>query len=135
MDGRRRRPHALIRHCLSLAVAFVRRIAPILPVSDLAAALDHYRRLGFEVREYAGGGYGYATRDGVELHLSVVHHLDPSHSNTSVYLFVDDADALAAEWRAAGVDVGTPVHTDWGKHEGNHVDPDGNLLRFGSPRT
>ena len=113
-------------------MASVQRIAPILPVSDLAAGLEHYRRLGFAVREYSGGGYGYATRDGVELHLSLVHDLDPSRSNTSVYLFVDDADALAAEWQAAGVKVGGPVDTDWGKHEGTHVDPDGNLLRFGS---
>lgn len=119
---------------LSLGVASVERIAPILPVSDLVAALEHYRRLGFAVRAYSGGGYGFATRDGVEIHLSVVHDLDPDLSNTSVYLFVDDADALADEWRAAGMKVGAPVDTDWGKHEGTHVDPDGNLLRFGSPR-
>lgn len=115
-------------------MASVEGIAPILPVSDLATALEHYRRLGFTVRAYSGGGYGYATRDGVELHLSVVHDLDPDHSNASLYLFVDDADALAEEWRAAGMNVGRPVDTDWDKHEGTHLDPDGNLLRFGSPR-
>ncbi len=26
-----------------------------------------------------------------------------------------------------------PEDTDWGQHEGAVVDPDGNVLRFGSP--
>ena len=42
------------------------RIAPILPVTDLAVALEHYRRLGFSVRAYPKGGYGFATLDQVE---------------------------------------------------------------------
>ena len=106
------------------------RIAPIFSVRDLDAALDFYQRLGFAVRAYAGGGYGFATRDGVELHLGV-----PSgeHHPGSAYLFVDDADRLAAAWRAAGVEVHAPEDTEWGQHEGALVDPDGNVIRFGSP--
>ena len=45
----------------------------------------------------------------------------------------DDADALAEEWRAAGTEVHMPEDTEWGQHEGAHVDADGNVLRFGSP--
>jgi len=45
---------------------------------------------------------------------------------------VDDADALARSWRAAGAEVHMPVDTEWGQHEGADVDPDGNVLRFGS---
>ena len=26
-----------------------------------------------------------------------------------------------------------PEDMEWGQHEGSHIDPDGNLLRFGSP--
>jgi hypothetical protein len=26
-----------------------------------------------------------------------------------------------------------PVDTEWGQHEGSVVDPDGNVIRFGSP--
>jgi hypothetical protein len=29
--------------------------------------------------------------------------------------------------------TGAPVDTDYGLREGWHIDPDGNLLRFGSP--
>jgi hypothetical protein len=111
----------------------VKRIAPVFPVADLAAGFDHYRRLGFSIREYGGGGYGYATRGDVEIHLAAVRDLDPKTTTSAAYLWVDDADALADEWQAAGVRVGVPRDTAWGQHEGTHLDPDGNLLRFGSP--
>jgi catechol 2,3-dioxygenase-like lactoylglutathione lyase family enzyme len=109
----------------------LRQIAPIFPVHDLDAALEFYRRLGFAVRPWAKGGYGFATRDGLEIHLGVV----PSgerHSG-SAYLFVEDSEVLAAEWRAAGADVHAPHDTEWGQHEGAVVDQDGNVIRFGSP--
>jgi hypothetical protein len=51
-----------------------KRIAPIFPVRDLTVSLGHYRRLGFATREYGKGGYGYVTRDGIEIHLGVVPH-------------------------------------------------------------
>src|SRR4051794_30493637 len=111
-------------------MAELRRVAPIFGVRDVQAALRHYALLGFEVREYAGGGYGFATRDGIELHLGEHPRED---GRMSAYLYVDDADALADEWRAAGVEVHMPVDTEWGQHEGAVVDPDGNVIRFGSP--
>jgi catechol 2,3-dioxygenase-like lactoylglutathione lyase family enzyme len=113
------------------AMGTLRRIAPIFAVRDLDAAMEHYRRLGFAVREYAGGGYGYASRDGIEIHLGVAASGDPGRS--SAYLFVEDADDLAAEWRSASIPIHPPDDTDWGQHEGAVVDPDGNVIRFGSP--
>ncbi len=109
------------------------RIAPIFPVRDLEVALAHYARLGFATRRYAEPAvYGYAEADGVDLHLGVVTDLDKS-CRASAYLFVDNADALAARWQAAGVEVHPPQDTEWGKREGAVVDPDGNVIRFGSP--
>jgi hypothetical protein len=107
------------------------RIAPIFAVRDLEQALSHYERLGFTTRAYGGRGYGFATRDGLEIHLGLVPVED--HRVSAAYLFVDDADELAREWRSAGFDVHSPQDTDWGKHEGAIVDPDGNVIRFGSP--
>jgi len=52
------------------------RIAPIFPVRDLDLAMEHYRRLGFAVRRYPPGGYGFASRDGVEIHFGVVADTD-----------------------------------------------------------
>ena len=46
-----------------------------------------------------------------------------------------DADALYEEWTKPGVGGLTrPVEPmPYGLREGSHVDPDGNLIRFGSP--
>jgi uncharacterized glyoxalase superfamily protein PhnB len=112
-------------------VGTLKRIAPIFPVHDLDAAMAHYQQLGFATRVYAGGGYGYATREGIEIHLGMVSARDGRTS--SAYLWVEDADKLAAAWRSAGVEVHSPEDTEWGQHEGAVVDPDGNVLRFGSP--
>lgn len=113
-------------------------VSPILPVRDLAAALDHYRRLGFQVEAYDDGDeYGYARLDDVQLHLTQWDEHDPLRTGASVYLYVDDADALYAEWKAAGVGgrLHDPHDTDYGLREGAHVDPEGNLIRFGSRLT
>lgn len=108
-----------------------RRTSPILPVRDVEAALAFYARMGFDVRRYAPAPYGFASRDGVELHLGQAPENDPSMA--SAYVYVDDAEAVAAEWRAAGAEVHGPQDTEWGQHEGALVDPDGNIIRFGSP--
>jgi catechol 2,3-dioxygenase-like lactoylglutathione lyase family enzyme len=110
-------------------------VAPVIPVRDLEAALDRYRRLGFEARAYGHGtGYGYADREGVSLHLSAWDEHDPERTGAVVYLFVSDADAVHAEWAAAGVEgrLTEPRDTDYGKREFAYVDPDGALHRVGS---
>jgi uncharacterized glyoxalase superfamily protein PhnB len=40
---------------------------------------------------------------------------------------------VAAEWRETGIDVDGPEDEDYGKREGSVTDPDGNVIRFGSP--
>jgi uncharacterized glyoxalase superfamily protein PhnB len=50
-----------------------------------------------------------------------------------LYVHVDDADEVAERWREAGMDVEGPENQDHGKREGRHVDPDGNVIRFGGP--
>ena len=109
----------------------LRRVAPIFAVRDLDAAVTYYERLGFATRRYSGGGYAIASRDGVEVHFGVVP--DDDLRVSAAYLWVDDADDLARAWRAAGAEVHGPEDTPWGQHEGAHVDPDGNVIRFGSP--
>jgi predicted enzyme related to lactoylglutathione lyase len=109
--------------------------APIFPVRDLASALAHYARLGFATNAYTGesavGGYGFARRDGIELQLGTVAE-GQTAAPVTAYLYVEDADALAAEWRETGADVRSPQDTPWGRREGVMIDPDGNIIRFGS---
>jgi catechol 2,3-dioxygenase-like lactoylglutathione lyase family enzyme len=100
--------------------------SPVLPVTDLDRALAHYARLGFRTSRH-DDTYGYAAWAGLELHLAV----DPDGGGAEVYLHVPDADAVAEAWSGPGTT--DPTDKPWHVHEGSHVDPDGNLLRFGSP--
>ena len=116
-------------------IAFT-KVAPVVPVRDLDAALERYRRLGFAVRAYTGNArYGYADRGAVSLHISEFDQHEPKTSPTVVYVYVSDADAVYAEWVAAGVDgrLRPPVDTEWGMREFGFVDADGTLHRVGSP--
>lgn len=115
------------------------RLSPVLPVRDVAAAIDRFRALGFEGRPYEEVGpngpiYGFVRRDDLELHLACVTDLDPCTNTSAVYVYVDDAAALHAEWAAANVGgrLHPPVDTPYGLREFAWVDPDGNLLRVGS---
>jgi len=111
----------------------------VFPVRDLGRALAHYASLGFEVEPYADGDeYGFAGRDEVSLHLSLDegHGPEADHQHVgTAYLYVEDADALYDEWARPGVGGLTRRvgDTPYDLREGSHVDPDGNLIRFGSP--
>jgi DNA-binding MarR family transcriptional regulator len=118
----------------------LRHFSPIFPVADLAAALQHYSTLGFHTLAYDDGDeYGFANRDGIGIHFAVDHNRGDRHgaarSGASTYLYVRDADALYAEWSRPGVGGETrPVGAMAYKlREGTHIDPDGNVIRFGSP--
>jgi len=110
------------------------RFEPIFPVRDLAAALAHYENLGFKTHSF-DDGYGFARRGGVSIHLSVRPDHQAADNTSAAYLQVPDADAVQAVWSKAGLGgVTRPVEgTPWGMREGSHTDPDGNLIRFGSP--
>lgn len=110
-------------------MATLQSIAPIFATADMEAMQVHYEALGFDVRVH-GGGYGTAARDGVRIHF---RH-DPAAEPGAAFIAVDDADALHAAWRAAGVgETGDLFDPGFGVWEAAHTDGDGNLLRFGSP--
>jgi DNA-binding MarR family transcriptional regulator len=109
--------------------------SPVLPVGDLTKALDHYKSLGFSTFEYEGGSdYGFAERGSTSLHLAADPDHDPAKGASGAYLYVSDADALYEEWSQPGIRGTTkPVgDTPYQLREGSHVDPDGNVIRFGS---
>ncbi len=113
----------------------LRSFSPIFPVRDLDIALAHYKSLGFKTFAYEeGSDYGFADREGVGLHFATSETEEPIHPSEA-YLYVRDADALYDEWSQSGRSGKTrPVGpTDYELREGSHVDPDGNVIRFGSP--
>jgi len=109
-------------------------VKPVLPVPDMAEAVEFYRRLGFEVEQY-DEGYAWVRTCGWEFfHLAHAPTLDPGASVAAAYVHVSDAD----EWHvaitaAAGDDaaIGGVVDQPWGMREFVVTDPAGNVVRFG----
>ena len=110
-----------------------RSVAPIFPTADLEAMRAHYEALGFAVQVHQGG-YATASRDEVRIHFRLAPDLPPAGERGAAYVSVDDADALHAEWSAAGVgETSDLFDPGFGVWEAAHTDLDGNLVRFGSP--
>jgi len=113
-------------------------VAPGLPTTDMARTVESYRRLGFIFsapgsQSVDGAEFAIAERDGIELHFALKRDHDPARTAMWVYLGVEDVDQLAAEFTAAGVPPRQPPHdTEYKMREFAHIDPDGNMLLFGS---
>jgi uncharacterized protein len=114
-------------------------VAPGLPSRDIARTVEHYGRIGFALRhparsELATAEFVIIERDRVELHFALKREHDPRRTAMWIYVRVADADTIAREFELAGAGQGRTVHdTDHGMREIAHIDPDGNLLLFGSP--
>jgi catechol 2,3-dioxygenase-like lactoylglutathione lyase family enzyme len=107
---------------------------PIFVVADMARATDHYAKMGFEIN-FHDETYAFAHRDrDLTIHLTLPEVDEVAVAGAGVlYIHCHDAAQVAEEWRKAGLEVTGPKDEDYGKREGSHVDPDGNLIRFGSP--
>jgi catechol 2,3-dioxygenase-like lactoylglutathione lyase family enzyme len=104
----------------------------VFSVADVARSLEFYGRLGFDTALHSDT-YGFASRErGLSIHLEQAAAAgDEGHG--CLYLHCQDADRVAAEWRSSGVEVVGPQNEEHGRREGSIADPDGNVIRFGSP--
>jgi hypothetical protein len=106
--------------------------APIFRVAAIPQATDHYAKMGFEI-DLHDETYAFAHHDrDLTIHLTLPEGDEVAGAGV-LYIHCHDATQLAEEWRKAGLEVAGPEDEDYGKREGFHVDPDGNLIRFGSP--
>jgi catechol 2,3-dioxygenase-like lactoylglutathione lyase family enzyme len=121
----------------------VERAVPILPSRDLRETLAFYGRLGFVNLGAPPEEWDYLIlgRGGVVLHFVADPDVDPTSTAGSCFAYVDDADAVHAQWRDAGVGgpadvpgvrLEPPMDTAYGMREFAVVDPSGNLVRVGS---
>lgn len=105
-------------------------VVPFLRVADAEASAEWYARLGFSVE--------WRTRAEPHLPLFVAitngtgriflsEHTGDAHPDALLYLYVDDADAVAAEFGKQA------ELTYYGLREVELTDPDGNRLRIGTP--
>ena len=110
------------------------RVAPELPVNDVAEALQHYEsKLGFEVvMTMPAGNYAIVERDDVALHL--YQNETGTHLPGSIHIFATDLDALFVELqtREANVTEGI-VRRPWGNRDFRIVDSSGNVIKFTEP--
>ena len=105
---------------------------PVLPSLDLDETIQFYKRLGFKVWSRHEGDYAILAREGQELHFFLMGNLVPSESFFGCYWRVDDADALYAEFLAAGLpDLHPMEDKPWGMKEFAIIDPHRNLIRIG----
>ena len=114
--------------------------ATILEVKDVKLSEAFYReKLGFG----RGGFFGEPPvfciigRDSVSLFLdqSRTPRATPLNQYWASYIYVDDVDALAAEFKARGVEIiRGPCDQEYGCREIDVRDPDGHIIGFGQNR-
>jgi uncharacterized glyoxalase superfamily protein PhnB len=105
---------------------------PIFRVADMTRSVAWFEKAGFEVSLH-DDTYAFAHRDrDLTIHLAHTPEAElPGHA--ALYIHCQDADRVAEDWRQAGIEVDGPRDEVYGKREGSVTDPDGNLIRFGSP--
>src|SRR5262245_10222389 len=121
--------------------AMIRQIAPQFFTADLRATLAYYEdTLGFDCLGtwHDPPVYAIVARDDHRIHFRLA---DPPASNRDkyanelldAYLFIEDADALYAEYANRGVEFTRAVaNTPWHSRELVLKDCDGRLLAFGA---
>ena len=110
-------------------VAMSTRVIPVLPTTDAAAAIEWYRRYGFDVAfehrfEPHLPAYVGLKRDDAEVHLS--EHVGDIVTPGLVYVWVDAIEPLAA------LSTATIDEMPWAR-DFEVADLDGNRLRFAEP--
>ena len=114
--------------------ATLQSIAPIVPVREMARAVEFYQRLGFVCEPYddAPGEYAFLFRDDLSLHLTRMEATEWTLYPIGVYFYVSDVVVFYDELMAAGVTcLSMPEDKPWRMREFAVSDPDGALLRFG----
>ena len=104
---------------------------PVFRVASVKAAIEHYVGvLGFKL-DWGGVDSGFASVSRNKCNIFLCEG-DQGHPGTWVWIGVNDAAALEAEYRAKGGKIRhPPTNYPWA-YEMQVEDPDGNVLRFGS---
>jgi uncharacterized glyoxalase superfamily protein PhnB len=113
----------------------LRSFSAVFTVRDVAAVLAFYvGRLGFTEQFRSGDPPSYASieRDMVSIQLMPMAQSPDTLGLSTIYVFVDGADALheALLARGAAIEL-APAEIAYGMHEMSLRDPDGNRITFG----
>ncbi len=117
---------------LVTATWLITAFEPVFKVANVRRSVRWFERVGFEVSVH-DDTYAFARRDrDLTIHLAQAGG-DEHPGQGALYLHCHDADRVAEEWTQVGIEVDGPRDEDYGKREGSITDPDGNVIRFGSP--
>lgn len=115
-------------------------LTAILPCNDLDVSERFYNRLGFARTRRPPPGEADSYRllsngSGGYLHLTdaVEGWLVPGRNPFGLYLYIEEVDALAAEFRDEIIGKHAPEDKPWGMYEFALSDPDQTLVRVGWP--
>ncbi|WJI16775.1 VOC family protein [Pseudoxanthomonas winnipegensis] len=110
------------------------RIAPTLPVADIARALAFYVGVMGFAKTFENGtpvGFVILKKDAAELHLSLDRSHKPDPRNLA-HLLVDDAAGLYAHLQQADIRIIKALRdADYGLRGFVFADPDGNRIDVG----
>jgi uncharacterized glyoxalase superfamily protein PhnB len=115
-------------------MARLSRIAPELPVADVAAAIEFYeQKLGFRaVMQMPDGEYAIVERDGVAIHL--FQDTTRTRSPVGLHIFTEQLDELEAEFRGRGARLSQQImRKPWGNRDFRVSDDWGNEIKFTEP--
>ena len=119
----------------------IRQIAPQFFTKDIRATLAYYKdNVGFEcLRTWQDPPvYAIVARDEHSIHFRCAGPPTPNPDKYAdelidAYIFIEDADALYAEYAARGVEfTRAPANMPWRSREFVVKDCDGRLLAFGA---
>ena len=106
------------------------RSEPILRVENMQASLQFYvNLLGFENASWGTGDFTHVSRDDAGIYLC---QGGQGRGGAWVWIGVEDAAKLHAEYKARGVSIRLPPTNYAWALEMQVEDPDGNVLRLGS---
>ncbi|HYJ52202.1 MAG TPA: VOC family protein [Allosphingosinicella sp.] len=120
-------------------------ISPFFIVRDVSDAIAHYRRLGFALRfaePREAPFFAIVSRGGAQIFLKDLGTQELPVPNAGRheftawdgFVYLDDPDALAAEFEAEGIAFRAPLRDrDDGLRGFEISDPDGYVLFFGRP--
>jgi catechol 2,3-dioxygenase-like lactoylglutathione lyase family enzyme len=109
------------------------RLIPMLPVLDVAASVDFYKKLGFAV-EQRNDEWGWAMLRFDECRLMLDRSINADRSaprQSVVYLYPEDVTRYHEQVRRSGLEVPDLDLTFYGMTEFRLADPDGNRLWVG----
>jgi uncharacterized glyoxalase superfamily protein PhnB len=110
--------------------------APVLPVDNAVASAEFYRdQLGFQIEFMHGDPpyYAIVSRDNaVTIHFSEREDTSKKIHPCSVYIFVNDVEAVYEEYKSKGMKMFSPPEDqDYGMREFELRDLNGHFLVFG----